>query len=76
MAFRMKISLSRAGSAIQIQRGVWEPRIEGQKEITKAWLSGVGSLKTVGHRRRCGVDTELLDKALVVENAKCRSVIG
>ena len=44
-----------------------ETRIEGQKEIKKAWLSGVGSLKTVGRRQRCGVDTELLDKALVLE---------
>ena len=44
-----------------------ETRIEGQMEIKKAWLPGVGSLKTVGHRRRCGIDTELLDKALVLE---------
>ena len=53
-----------------------ETRIEGQKEITKARLSGVGSLKTVEHRQRCGVDIELLDKALVVENLKCPSIIG
>lgn len=53
-----------------------ETRIEGQKETTKAWLSGVGSLKTVGHRRRCGDDTELLEKALVVEILNCPSAIG
>ena len=44
-----------------------ETRIEGQKEIKKAWLSGVGSLKTVGHHQRSGVDNERLDKALVLE---------
>ena len=44
-----------------------ETRIEGQKEILKAWLSGVGSLKTVEHRRRCAIDTELLDEAWVFE---------
>ena len=53
-----------------------ETRIAGQREIKKAWLSGVGSLKTVGYRRRCGVDTELLDKALVLEIPDCLSVTG
>ena len=52
-----------------------ETRIEGTKEIKKAWLSGVGNLKTIGRRRRCGVDTELLDKALVPEASNCHSVI-
>ena len=36
-------------------------------EIQKAWLSGVGSLKTVERRRRCGIYTELLDEAWVFE---------
>lgn len=51
-------------------------RIAGQKDSKKAWLSGVGSLKTVGYGRRCGVDTERLDKALVLEIPDCFSVIG
>ena len=53
-----------------------ETRIEGQQEIKKHGLSGVGILKTVGHRRHCGFDTELLDKILVLEIPNCLSVIG
>ncbi len=77
MAFRRRNVLNQVSSArVQIQQGVWKQGIEGQKEIKKAWLSGVGSLKTVGHHRRCGVDNELLDKALVLEIPNCFSDVG
>lgn len=68
MAFWRKISLSRAVSArVQIQRGVWKQGWKDRSRLQKHGYLELGVLKTVVHRRRCGVDTKLLDKALVVK---------